>query len=224
MYWRDGTVPCDVTARAGEFLFDYIEASEDLRLRDLFFLLGRNNVLLSDYRRLHAPELFAEAISSIFAPPVTETVEPIDYLEIARECEFTTTTEFSGEVMVTRRVLELSSVGHPITEPAWSGNTFQAVGDRVRRDVSSVPLGEILHRPLHFASAALDSACSLHGERVRYLPATEDLCLGQLLFSVLHAFSCMRDWGTSELEEVVVWERPSLTRALSEQLMDDDRA
>src|ERR1035437_4467510 len=77
-------IESDVTDHAAEFLFTDIALDKDVTVRDIFFLLSRNPVLLQVFRRDWAAEMVADALQKrpVEAGDASVDVSDVEYLEI----------------------------------------------------------------------------------------------------------------------------------------------
>ncbi|WP_201211293.1 hypothetical protein [Rhodocyclus purpureus] len=165
----------DVGARAVEFLFEPLELAPDLRLRDLFGLLGQCPALLTVYRRFYAEELCAEA--ALGPLPASSKLLSI---ELKQAWNYDSHARAYSDV----RRLQLSVV----REPDHDDGCPPDADGLVRYSLAGSSLRPLLDLPLRLKSEVdiheADRYSTRSGQRLRTVRCSE-LTLGDLLQSVL---------------------------------------
>jgi len=138
----------DVSTLAIAHLFESVQLSDSLILRDVFLLLRKNPELLVVFGRFGAFELLEEAFAS--DPDIYDDQydpEGIEYLELSRHCSFDSNAKTYSEM----NRLELSGIGF-VQRDCWvSESEVCAKGDRRSWDVSFMTPTQLLLYPLRFS-------------------------------------------------------------------------
>lgn len=139
-------VETDISNQLISWLLEPVELDPDLRLRDLFALLARNDAALVVFRRDWANEYVAEYVRVLDqAAPYTGEYDPegIEYLELYR------TWEIEDGNLIGPNRLDFHGVGYELQEDVKDGDyvTFQK-GRRINWAIDFSPLADLLNLPL----------------------------------------------------------------------------
>ncbi len=217
-----GRTEHDVTARADEFLFEFVQLADQVTVADIFGLLDACPALQRIFRREFAAELTEEARRGPL--PQAGANDPdeysqLEYLELSYAWGLDTSTREYTSV----HQLDLDGVGMVLSADA--PGVGKKAGERVRYSVSLTPLRELLSLPLR-ASEELsisedDLDATAYGDVIERGRCSR-VTLGQVIHSLLHELS----WHGGPTEQAEVLEdltaRVDEVRAGTVELVDGD--